>query len=304
MFIIQASGEELEATLDTALQAGYRHIDTATVYENEQIIGNCLKKWLDSGRIKRSDLFIVTKVPPSGNRPADIEKWLKRSLSNLHLSYLDLYLVHTPFAYQNAGEELFHPFNEKGEIMIDADTDHLQIWTAMENQVLEGRTKAIGLSNFNIVQIKRILDNAKLPVSNLQIELHVYFQQNELVKFCQDNDISVTAYSPLGSRGFVQKIGKGDVVPDSLKNVTVLEIAQKYDKTPAQIALKHIIQKGIATIPKSINRLRIKQNIELFDWELEVEDVDKLNALDMGESARVCDFSFFKGLSKHPEFPF
>ncbi|XP_018303395.1 alcohol dehydrogenase [NADP(+)] A [Mycetomoellerius zeteki] len=299
-----ASGEELEATLDTALQAGYRHIDTATVYENEQIIGNCLKKWLDSGRIKRSDLFIVTKVPPSGNRPADIEKWLKRSLSNLHLSYLDLYLVHTPFAYQNAGEELFHPFNEKGEIMIDADTDHLQIWTAMENQVLEGRTKAIGLSNFNIVQIKRILDNAKLPVSNLQIELHVYFQQNELVKFCQDNDISVTAYSPLGSRGFVQKIGKGDVVPDSLKNVTVLEIAQKYDKTPAQIALKHIIQKGIATIPKSINRLRIKQNIELFDWELEVEDVDKLNALDMGESARVCDFSFFKGLSKHPEFPF
>ncbi|KYN14997.1 PREDICTED: alcohol dehydrogenase [NADP(+)] A [Trachymyrmex cornetzi] len=298
-----ASGEELEAALDAALEAGYRHIDTAAVYENERFIGNVLKNWLDSGRIKRSDLFIVTKVPPSGNRPGDIEKWLKRSLSNLHLSYLDLYLVHAPFAYQDAGEE-FLPINEKGEIMIDTDTDHLQIWSTMENQVLQGRTKAIGLSNFNIAQIKRILDNAKLPVSNLQIELHVYFQQNKLVKFCQDNDIRITAYSPLGSRGFVEKIGKGDAVSDSLKNVTVLEIAEKYEKTPGQILLKHIIQKGIVTIPKSVNPLRIKQNIDLFDWQLEAEDVDKLNALDMGESARVCDFSFFKGVSKHPEFPF
>ncbi|XP_012054509.1 PREDICTED: alcohol dehydrogenase [NADP(+)] A [Atta cephalotes] len=300
-----ASGEELEAALDAALKAGYRHIDTATVYENERFIGNVLKKWLDSGRIKRSDLFIVTKVPPSGNRSGDIEKWLKRSLRNLHLTYIDLYLVHTPFAYQDAGEE-FHPLNEQGEIMIDTDTDHLQIWSAMENQVVQGRTKAIGLSNFNITQIKKILDNAKLPVSNLQIELHVHFQQNELVKFCQNHDISVTAYAPLGSRGFVEKIGKGDTVPDSLKNITVLEIAKKYEKTPAQILLKHIIQKGIATVPKSVNPLRIKENIELFDWKLETEDVDKLNALDMGESARVCDFrsGFFKSLSKHPEFPF
>ncbi|KYN01044.1 PREDICTED: 1,5-anhydro-D-fructose reductase [Cyphomyrmex costatus] len=298
-----ASGEELEAAVDAALTAGYRHIDTATVYENERYIGNVIKKWLDSGRIKRSDLFIVTKVPPSGNRPGDIEKWLKRSLSNLNLSYIDLYLVHTPFAYQDAGED-FHPFNEKGEILIDTNTDHLQIWQTMENQVLEGRTKAIGLSNFNIDQIQRILDNAKLPVSNLQIELHVYFQQTELVNFCQDNNISVTAYAPLGSRGFVEKIGKGDATPDLLKNLTVLEVAEKYEKTPAQILLKHIVEKGIAVIPKSINPYRIKENIELFDWELEAGDVEKLNALDMGESARVCDFSFFKGLSKHPEFPF
>ncbi|EGI64604.1 PREDICTED: 1,5-anhydro-D-fructose reductase-like isoform X1 [Acromyrmex echinatior] len=300
-----ASGEELEAALDAALEMGYRHIDTAAVYENERFIGNVLKKWLDSGRIKRSDLFIVTKVPPNGNRSGDIEKWLKRSLRNLRLAYLDLYLVHTPFAYQDAGEE-FHPLNEEGEIMIDTDTDHLQIWSAMENQVLEGRTKAIGLSNFNITQIKKILNNAKLPVSNVQIELHVHFQQNKLMKFCQENNISVTAYAPLGSRGFVEKIGKGDVVLHSLKNVTVLEIAEKYEKTSAQILLKHIIQKGIATIPKSVDPLRIKENIELFDWELEAEDVNKLNALDMGESARVCDFKsgFFKSLSKHPEFPF
>ncbi|KAL0127385.1 hypothetical protein PUN28_005582 [Cardiocondyla obscurior] len=299
-----AAGEELEAALDTALEIGYRLIDTATVYGNERIIGNVLKKWFDSGRIERSDLFIVTKVPPSGNRPGDIEKWLERSLSNLQLSYLDLYLIHTPFAYGDVEGEL-HPFNEKGEIIIDPDTDHLAIWSVMEKQVMEGRTKAIGLSNFNVAQIERILNHATLPVSNLQVEMHVYLQQSELLKFCQDHDISVTAYSPLGSRGFVENvIFKGDAVPKSLEDLTVQEIARKYEKSPAQILLKHIIQKGVIAIPKSTNSSRIKENFDLFDWELEAEDVEKLNDLDKGESGRICDFKFFKGLEKHPEFPF
>ncbi|XP_050446837.1 aldo-keto reductase family 1 member A1-A-like [Cataglyphis hispanica] len=296
------SGKELEVALDAALTAGYRHIDTATAYENECVIGNVLKKWFDAGKLKRTDLFIVTKLPPNGNRAKDVEKWIKKSLANLQISYLDLYLVHVPFAFEN-GEDL-QPRNENGEIRIDVDTDHLQIWSAMEKQVLEKRTKAIGLSNFNIGQIKKILDNTKLPVSNLQIELHVDFQQKELVKFCQDNNISITAYSPLGTRGVVTKIGKTDTIPNLLENPIVLEIAEKYNKTPAQILLKHIIQKGIIAIPKSSTPTRIKENIQLFDWELRVEDVDKLNAIDMGESARICDFSFFKGIEKHPEFPF
>ncbi|XP_072754621.1 1,5-anhydro-D-fructose reductase [Anoplolepis gracilipes] len=298
-----ATGEELEVALDAALTAGYRHIDTATVYENEVVIGNVLKKWIDSGKVKRSDLFIVTKLPPGGNRASGVEKWLKKSLDNLQLSYVDLYLVHAPFAFEDVIGEL-NPFNQKGEIRIDVNTDHLQIWSAMEKQVLEKRCKAIGLSNFNIGQIKRILDFAKLPVANLQIELHVYLQQKELVKFCRKNNISITAYSPLGTRGFVKMIGKADVVPNLLENPTVLEIAEKYKKTPAQIVLKHIIQKGIIAIPKSSTPTRIKENIQLFDWELQVEDVDKLNTLDMGESARVCNFAFLPGIEKHPEFPF
>ncbi|EZA54970.1 Alcohol dehydrogenase [NADP+] [Ooceraea biroi] len=299
----QASGEELEAALDAALEAGYRHIDTATVYENESIIGNVLKKWLDSGKIERSDLFIVTKVPPSGNRPGDIKKWIMRSLHNLQLSYLDLYLVHTPFAFEEAGDDL-HPRNEKGEIRMDVNTDHLKVWSMMEQQVQEGRTRAIGLSNFNVTQIKRILANAELAISNLQIESHLYFQQKELVKFCRDNKISVTAYSPLGTRGYVKQVGMTETIPNMLENPTVLEMAKAYNKTPAQILLKFIVQRGIIAIPKSTNPKRIQENIQLFDWELEVKDMEKLRALDMGESARICDFSFMKGITEHPEFPF
>lgn len=298
-----ATEEELEISLEAALEAGYRHIDTATVYENERAIGKVLKKWFDSGKIERSDLFIVTKVPPSGNRPNDIEKWLKKSLENLQISYVDMYLVHCPFAFEDAGQDL-HPRNEKGEIKIDVNTDHLQIWSAMEKQVLEKRTKAIGLSNFNIKQIGKIIKYAKVPISNLQIELHLYFQQKELVNFCQQHNIVVTAYASLGTRGFLKKIGKADDVPDLLENSVVLEIAQKYEKTPAQIVLKHIIQKNIVAIPKSSTISRIKENIQLFDWELTTEDVNKLDDLDLGESARINDFSFLNGIEQHPEFPF
>lgn len=108
----------------------------------------------------------------------------------------------------------------------------------------------------------------------------------------------------MGTRGFVKKIGKEDTIPNLLENPVVLKIAEDYKKTPGQILLKHIVQKGIIAIPKSTTPTRIKENIQLFDWELRVEDIDKLNALDLEESGRICDFSFFKGIEKHPEYPF
>ncbi|XP_015586347.1 alcohol dehydrogenase [NADP(+)] [Cephus cinctus] len=299
----QATDAELETALDAALEAGYRHIDAASAYENEPIIGKVLKKWLDAGKVKREELFIVSKLPVVGNRPSGVEKWLKKSLKDLQLDYLDLYLVHAPFTLEEVGTEL-HPVNEKGEIRIDTSTDHIKVWAEMEKQVADKRTKAIGLSNFNIQQINKILAAAKLPVSNLQIELHVYFQQKELVEFCKSKGITVTAYSPLGSRGLVKLLGKTDTMPDLLKNPTVVKIAQKIGKSPGQVLLRYIIQKGIAAIPKSTNPQRIKENIDLFDWELQSSDMDDLNALDKGSSARICDFSFFKGIRNHPEFPF
>lgn len=292
-----------EDGLDAALEAGYRHIDTAAVYDTEKTIGNVLKKWLDSGRIKREELFIVTKLPPCGNRPADVETWIKKSLTALQLDYIDLYLIHTPFAFEYVEGDM-HPLDADGNIRFDNTTNHIDVWKEMEKQVIAGRTRAIGLSNFNIQQIQRILDNSTVPVSNLQIELHINFQQKQLVEFCKSKGITVTAYCPIGNPGLAVRIGKSDVIPCILKNPAVIEIAEKYKKTPAQIALKFIIQHGIIAIPKSTNMKRLKENIDLFDFNINNDDLQTLISLDCGEVARVCDFTFFKGLKNHPEFPF
>ncbi|KAF3422525.1 hypothetical protein E2986_13580 [Frieseomelitta varia] len=299
-----AKEEELQKALDIALEAGYRHIDTAPVYENEKIIGQVLKKWFDSGKIKRSDIFIVTKLPPSGNRPEDVEKWITRSLKDLQLKYVDLYLIHTPFAFEKVSDGDLHPVDENGEIKLDLSTDHVKIWAEMEKQVNCGRAKAIGLSNFNVRQITRILNNSKIKVSMLQVELHVYLQQKHLVEFCKKQNIPITAYSPLGTRGLVKLLKKLEEIPDMLQNDVVLEVAKSYKKSPAQILLRFIVQNGIAVIPKSTNSQRIKENIQLFSWELKSEDMEKLSNLDLHEVGRICDFTMFKGIKRHPEYPF
>lgn len=124
------------------------------------------------------------------------------------------------------------------------------------------------------------------------------------VEFCKSKNIPITAYSPLGTRGLVKLLNKNDSLPDLLTNTTVLTLAKKYNKTPAQIALKHLIQKGIIVIPKSTNPQRIKNNIQLFGWKLNAQDVSALNNLDKGTKGRICDFAFLPGTNKHPEFPF
>ncbi|XP_046402375.1 1,5-anhydro-D-fructose reductase-like [Ischnura elegans] len=294
----QALDDDGEKAIDCALEAGYRHIDTAYVYQNEKAVGNIIKKWLESGRIKREDLFVVTKLPKHGNRPSGVPKYLQESLDSLGLSYVDLYLIHSPFGFQDK-----NPSDPNSEEIVDVTTDHIAIWKAMEDQVINGKARAIGLSNFNERQIERVWSTAeRIKPSMLQVELHLYFQQKELVEFCNSKNIKVCAYSPLGSPSSSKVLGKE--VPDILNNETVTDIAKKYGKTTAQILLRHIIQQGIAAIPKSSNPKRIKENMEIFDFELSSEDINKLNALDQGKDGRLFDFSIFKGATTHPEYPF
>nr|CAD7440151.1 unnamed protein product [Timema bartmani] len=289
----QSTPEELETALETALEEGYRHIDTAYVYQNEDAIGRVLSRWLSAGKVTRDELFIVTKLPPVGNRPEGVSKYLGRSLKSLGLDYVDLYLVHVPYGFKEKDEELT-PVDEDGFVLLDNDTDLVAIWKAMEEEVTKGRTKAIGLSNFNEKQIERVLKGAVLPPANLQVELHIYFQQRPLVEFCKNHNITVCAYSPLGSRGTAGLLSSKEL-PDLMDNPVVKEIAERLSRTPAQVLLRHTVQRGIAVIPKSTNKDRIQQNFKVLDFTLSDEDVSKLDALDQGPVGRIVDFSFFKG---------
>nr|CAD7258538.1 unnamed protein product [Timema shepardi] len=295
-----AATQDIDTTIDTALEAGFRHIDTAYGYKNEEAIGKSLKRWFDSGKIKREELFIVTKLPSHGNRAEDVEKYLKESLKNLQMTYVDLYLIHKPIGY-------FPELDKDGNHVPDPSTDHLKIWKAMEAQVDAGRARSIGMSNFNARQVKRIWENARIKPANNQVELNLFFQQKELVAFCKALDVTICAYSPLGSPGMRIKMHKGDPskVEMPLTDPVVLKLAKKYNKTPSQILIRHSIQRGVVVIPKSNNPERLKQNIQVFDFTLSPEDVYELDFLDRGEKGRGYERreTLSKSVLEHPENP-
>ncbi|KAK3932815.1 Aldo-keto reductase family 1 member C4 [Frankliniella fusca] len=294
---------KLEQALDAALEAGYRHIDTATIYYNEELIGKVLKRWLSEGKVKREDLFITTKLPVYAMRAADVPDLLNQSLSKLQLDYVDLYLIHMPFgvkreAYKGGSIVAIGPNGT------DLTTDHLAIWDAMVAEKVAGRAKALGVSNFNETQIERIIKNSKVPPANLQVELHLFHQQKPLVEFCKKNGIAVTAFSSFGSPGskwLIQLSGKE--LPDLFNITEVKEIANKHHKTAAQVLLRHIVQKGITVIPKSTNPSRVRENIEIFNFILDDEDVATLDSLDKGIDGKLFIMKNIGGSVNHPEYP-
>ncbi|EDV90673.1 1,5-anhydro-D-fructose reductase [Drosophila grimshawi] len=300
----QASDEEIETAVDLALEAGYRHIDTAPVYGNEKAIGRVLKRWLDEGKVKREDLYIVTKLPPIANRPHEVEPTIRASLSDLQLDYVDMYLIHTPFTVF-INEDGSFQFDAEGRVKVDKSTNHIATWAEMEKLVESGLAKSIGVSNFSKEQVARLLNNCKIRPANNQIEHHVYLQQRDLVDYCKAENVAITAYSPLGSKGiakFNEAAGLVRELPDLMDIEEVKEIATAHGKTPAQVLLRWIIDNDLVAIPKSTNAVRLKQNLDVFDFELSAEEVEKLSAMD--KNIRICDFSFFRGVEQHPEFTF
>nr|CAD7424023.1 unnamed protein product [Timema monikensis] len=452
----QSKAADVSKAVADALGAGYRHIDTAYNYFNEDAIGNALSQWLGVQGNSRQDLFISTKLPHVGNRPSDVRKYLDKSLARLRLDYIDLYMVHMPFGFLSDQSGDSPVVGKDGSYLLDMNTDIVAVWKTgrqplthvvmtakvMESLVDEGRVRAIGVSNFNIVQLERLLVAARVPPAVNQVETHASCQQSELRAFCRRQDILVTAYSPLGSPGsrahfknkynyrwcagvrrsywqhllalsylclkvvcwskkellatsprsqLCQKVvcwgkkellvqsprfqlcvkmvcwgkkellaksprsqlcvkvvcwgkkelletsprsqlcvkvvcwgkkellatstnqrcetcliigGSPETYPDHMNHPVVQNIARCHNKTPAQILLKHLVQQGVAVIPKSINPARIAENIQIFDFELDVNELNQLNSLDQGEEGRIVDYNWYKGVEAHPEYPF
>ncbi|XP_011189100.2 prostaglandin F synthase 2 [Zeugodacus cucurbitae] len=302
----QIRSDDMSVILNDALELGYRLFETSPSYNNQEDVGDVLAAWINGKKIKREQLYIVTTLPICNNRPLEVADTLKESLMKLKLKYVDLYLVEAPFAIKMENQDVFKR-DSIGNAIMDARTDHVSIWEIMEEMMSIGLTKSIGLGNFNIPQIQHIIDTRKMIPHVLQIEYHVYLQQPELVKFCRSANIALLTYAALGALNVAAGLQRSSF-NDKYELVSIVDIpeirdiAAAHKKTPAQVVFRWIIDKKMALTVDTSKADRIRSSIDIFDFSLTKEEIEKLNALD--KNKRYVDFSQYKGVEKHPDYPF
>jgi len=293
-----------------AIEAGYRMIDCANDYGNEAQIGEVLTDLFKQGVIKRQDLFIQAKLWNTNHR--FVREDLQATLDDLGVDYLDCYVIHWPQACPANGRipglcrpphynrpvdaEGMFPLAEDGRYCVDMESHYMIAWKVMEDLVAEGKVKAIGLSNFNIQQIREVLDNCKIRPVVLQNECHPYLQQKDLVDFCRINGITFQSYSPLAS-GDSPFRKPGD--PTIFQEPVLLELANKHGKSVAQIVLRWHVQRGCSAVVKSVTPDRIRENIDILGFELSHEDMGKFDSLN-----RHWRFCMWPQTALHPDYPF
>jgi diketogulonate reductase-like aldo/keto reductase len=269
--------ENPEESTYSAIKLGYRMIDTATLYYNEEQIGKAIKRCIDEGIVKRSDLFITSKI--WNDEKDDPEAAIKRSLERLGLDYLDLYLIHWPIGKVENGKLVKQvPLHET--------------WAEMEKCVEKGLTRHIGVSNFNIQILLDLLSYAKIKPAINQVEMHPLFQDNDLVEFCKTFDITVEAYNPINKGISPRKLADYEKY-DLFKNETILKLAEKYGRTPAQIILNWHYLRGVVTVPKSSNPERQLENLKSTEFKLSEEDYETICKMDLNMRFHNTKIKFF-----------
>lgn len=244
--VYKVSDAEAQIAIPKALEVGYRAIDTASFYENEKVIGSILR----ASTISRGDLFITTKLWNSDQGYENTLQAFEKSIEELGLDFVDLYLIHWPCP--------------------DFDL-YIESYRALEKLYQDGRVRAIGVSNFNIEHLERLLEECEIkPVIN-QVECHPYLQQKELKEFCEKHEIKVEAWAPLMQGSSV------------LDDVVIKDIAENHQKTTAQIIIRWHLQTGTIVIPKSVTPARIEENFQVFDFELSATEMEEIAALDCNE---------------------
>jgi diketogulonate reductase-like aldo/keto reductase len=263
--LIPDSATTISATRD-ALEAGYRHFDCAERYRNEREVGEALRIGLAVGGIAREDIFVTTKLWNSNHRRERVEPAFEASLERLGLDYLDLYLIHTPFAFQ-AGDEQ-DPRDANGDVIYDKGVTLLDTWRAMEDLVDRGRCRAIGLSDIGLNDLRPLYESARIKPAAVQVEAHPYLPETELLEFCKEREIVFLAFAPLGH----------GIRPGPLEDPVISRIAARTGKTPAQVLLAWAIQRGgaLLTTPKTATRAR--ENFEIS--ALPADAFDEINQIE------------------------
>ena len=231
-----------------ALEAGFRVIDTAERYRTEREVGEAMQEVFEGGKVKREDVFVITKLWNTNHRPERVKPSFEASLRKLQLDYVDLYLIHTPFAFQPGDEQ--DPRDVNGNVIYDKGVTLLDTWRALEGLVDEGRCRAIGLSDVSLVQVKEIFDAARIKPAVVHVESHPYHPQWDLLEYCRKNGVVLQAFAALGHSSR----------PNLLEDPAITAIARRVNKTPAQVLLAWAIQRGTALLTTSKTPSRIKEN--------------------------------------------
>jgi 2,5-diketo-D-gluconate reductase A len=245
--VFQVRPQDTVEAVAVALEAGYRHIDTAEMYRNEKQVGDAIAK---SG-LDRADVFVTSKLSNDAHRPDDARKAFDESLAALGSDYVDLFLIHWPLPTRYGG-------------------DFVSTWKTLEEFYRDGRARSIGVSNFQPHHLRRLHEETRIRPAVNQIELHPFLTQEDVVAFCAEHQIAVESWSP---------IAQGRVLDDP----EIVSIASRVGKTPAQVVLRWHIERGFIVFPKSVTPARIRENIDIFDFELSGEDVEAISALNRNE---------------------
>ena len=275
-------------TVVAAIRAGYRHLDSACDYGNERAVGEGIRRAIDEGLCTREELFVTSKLWNTYHRGEHAEMAIEKTLDDLGLDYVDLYLIHFPIALKfvpfekRYPPEWFYDPDAESPVMESDAVPLAETWHAMERIADGGLSQDIGVCNYGVSLLRDLLSYARRPPAVLQIESHPYLTQEKIMRFCREEDIAVTAFSPLGASSYLE-LGMASEHESVLDTAVVQDIATRVMRTPAQVVLRWGIQRGTAIIPKTSRVERLSENAALFDFELDDADMKAITALNRNQ---------------------